>query len=428
MTAMTASTGKERGAGRRVLIIVENLPVPFDRRVWSEATSLKAAGYEVTVICPTAKHYERRHEVLDGIEILRHPLKEAQGAAGYLREYGVALFHQLRLAFKVLRNGGVDVVHGCNPPDLIFLVALALRPFGVRFLFDHHDICPELFETKFERRGMLWRGTLLCERLTFRAASVSIATNESYRDIAIHRGGMAPEDVFVVRSGPRLDRLEIRPPRPELKRGKRHLIGYVGVIGHQEGLDLLLAAAHHLIRVMGRRDVHFGIVGGGPHLETVRRTCTDMCLSEHFTFTGRAPEEVLLDTLNTADICVNPDRVTPMNDLSTMNKVMEYMTLCKPIVQFDMKEGRASAGDASLYARPNDPVDFAEKIAELLDDPEARDRMGRIGRERIESHLSWAHSEPKLLDAYDRLFEKIASRGARLADPRGLGTATRGSR
>ncbi|GMG84675.1 glycosyltransferase family 4 protein [Paralimibaculum aggregatum] len=392
---------------RRVLIIVENLPVPFDRRVWSEATTLKAAGYAVSVICPTGRGHEARFEVIDGIEIHRHPLREARGTLGYLREYAAALFHQLRLSVTVLRRQGIDVIHGCNPPDLIFLNALALRPFGVRYLFDHHDICPELFETKFERKGLLWRAMLWLERITFAMATVSIATNESYREIAIRRGRMAPEDVFVVRSGPKIDRLELRPPRPELKRGRRFLIGYVGVIGRQEGLDLLLEAADHLIRKMGREDVHFGIVGGGPELEAVQADCRARGLDAHFTFTGRAPDEMLLDMLNTADICVNPDRVTPMNDLSTMNKIMEYMTLKKPIVQFEMKEGRASAGEASLYAAANDPADFAEKIAALMDDPEARRRMGEIGRARIEAELSWAHSAPRLLAAYDRLFEKI---------------------
>lgn len=392
---------------RRVLIIVENLPVPFDRRVWSEATTLAAHGYEVSVICPTGKGHDARFEVIDGIEIHRHKLKEASRAAGYFLEYPVALFHQLRLAFRVLRKRGVDVIHGCNPPDLIFLIALVLRPFGVRYIFDHHDICPELFETKFEKRGLLWHLVSFFERLTFRRAVVSIATNESYRDIAIARGGMAPEDVFVVRSGPKLDRLRIRPPRPELKKGAEHLIGYVGVIGRQEGLDLLLDAAEHLTGPLGRRNVHFGIVGGGPELDSIIAEAKARGLDRWFTFTGRAQDDLLLDMLNTADICVNPDRVTPMNDLSTMNKILEYMTLAKPVVQFDMKEGRHSAGEASLYARPNDARDLAARIAELLDDPERRAEMGRVGRARIEREFSWDHSVPVLLAAYQRAFEKI---------------------
>ena len=402
----TAAAAALPGQGRRVLIVVENLPVPFDRRVWAEATTLAAAGYAVSVICPKGKGYEADRERLEGVEIYRHDLPlEGAGAFGYLREYGAALWHELRLALKVRREQGIDVIHGCNPPDLIFLVAWAMRPFGVRYIFDHHDICPELYETKFGRRGALWRLMVLVERLTFKTATVSIATNESYAGIARERGGMAAEDVFVVRSGPKLDKLEIRPPKPELKRGAAHLVGYVGVIGPQEGLDLLVEAAEHLVRRLGR-DVHFGIVGDGSERARIEAEVAARGLTEAFTFTGRAPDDLLLDMLNTADVCVNPDRATPMNDLSTMNKILEYMTLKKPIVQFDLKEGRASAGPASLYARKNDPVDFAEKIAALLDDPAARARMGEIGRARVEGGLSWAHSAPVLLAAYDRAFAK----------------------
>ncbi|RDD62281.1 glycosyltransferase family 4 protein [Ferruginivarius sediminum] len=413
MTALTgrrelaAEPASKPGLGRRVLIVVENLPVPFDRRVWSEATTLAAAGYDVSVICPMGKGHDAEYELLEGVHIHRHPLPfEAHGALGYLREYGNALWHELRLALKVRSQRGIDVIHGCNPPDLIFLVAWALRPFGVRYIFDHHDICPELFETKFGKRGLLWGATRLLERLTFGTATVSIATNESYAEIARRRGKMRAEDVFVVRSGPKIERLELRPAKPELKKGASHLIGYVGVIGQQEGLDLLLDAAEHLIHELGRRDVHFGIVGGGPELPLVVADCERRGLADWFTFTGRAPDDHLLDMLNTADICVNPDRVTPMNDLSTMNKILEYMTLKKPIVQFDMKEGRESAGEASLYATRNDPVDFARKIAELLDDPKRRERMGEIGRERVETRFSWDHSAPVLLAAYDRAFQK----------------------
>jgi glycosyltransferase involved in cell wall biosynthesis len=404
-----ASTGEALpGAGRRVLIVVENLPVPFDRRVWAEATTLAAHGYTVSVISPKGKGFEAEYELLDGVHVYRHDLPpEGNSAGGYLREYGSALWNELRLALKVRRERGIDVLHGCNPPDLIFLVAWAMRPFGVRYLFDHHDICPELYEAKFEKRGLLWKAMVLFEWLTFKTASVSIATNESYAEIAGRRGGMKAEDVFVVRSGPKIEKLEIRPPKPELKKGARYLIGYVGVIGQQEGLDLLVESAEHMIRRMGREDVHFGIVGGGPALEEIQAEVRARGLEGHFTFTGRAPDDLLLDMLNTADVCVNPDRVTPMNDLSTMNKIMEYMTLAKPIVQFELKEGRASAAEASLYARPNDTVDFAEKIVGLLDDPARRAEMGRIGRERVQAALSWAHSVPNLLAAYDRIFARM---------------------
>ncbi|MXN66623.1 glycosyltransferase [Stappia sp. GBMRC 2046] len=416
---MKASTGNEIEASaesiydRRVLIIVENLPVPFDRRVWSEATTLRAAGYTVSVISPTGKGFEAEYEVIDGIHVYRHKLPvDARGAFGYLREYSSALFHEARLAWKVKRERGFHVIHGCNPPDLIFLIGWLFRPFGVRYLFDHHDICPELFEAKFEKRGLLHSAMKFFEWLTFKTASVSIATNESYRGIAISRGGMDPEDVFVVRSGPKIEKLQLREPKPELKKGFAHLVGYVGVIGQQEGMDLLSEAADHIVNGMKRKDIHFGIVGGGPELPVVQADVEKRGLGPYFTFTGRAPDDLLLDMLNTADVCVNPDRVTPMNDLSTMNKILEYMTLKKPIVQFDMREGRVSAGEASLYARKNDARDLAEKIVELIDDPERRAKMGEIGRKRVLDTYSWDHSVPVLLAAYDRLFERIEKKSA----------------
>ncbi len=397
------------GTGRRVLIVVENLPVPFDRRVWAEATTLARAGYTVSVISPTGHGYEDEYELRDGVHVYRYlPAEEARSGLGqYLREYGSALAQQLRLAHRVRRERGIDILHGCNPPDLIFLLAWALRPYGVRYLFDHHDICPELYETKFGTRGALWRAMLLFERLTFRTATVSLATNESYARIARERGGMAPEDVFVVRSGPRLDKFRVVPPDPALRRGRRFLVGYVGVIGQQEGLDLLVEAVAHLTGPMRRQDIQFGIVGDGPDRAAIEALVVEKELSEYFTFTGRAPDAVMLAMLNTADVCVNPDRATPMNNLSTMNKILEYMTLAKPIVQFDLHEGRVSAGEASLYAAKNDPVDFAEKIAELLDDPERRARMGAIGRARILETFSWDHSVPALLAAYERAFVKL---------------------
>lgn len=392
---------------RRVLIIVENLPVPFDRRVWSEATTLRDHGYEVSVICPTGKGYEAAYELLEGVHIHRHPLPiEASGALGYVAEYGAATFHQVRLAFEILRLRGFDVIHGCNPPDTIWAVALLFKLFGKSYLFDHHDICPELYEAKFEKRGALYRLMQLLERCSFATAKVCIATNESYRRIALTRGRKKPEDVFVVRSGPRLERLQMRPPRLELKKGKRFLIGYVGVIGRQEGLDLLLDSMEHLLGPMGRDDVHAVVVGSGPELPAIQEQAKARGLDAAVTFTGRAPDDFLLDVLNTADVCVNPDRVNAMNDKSTMNKIMEYMALGKPIVQYDLTEGRVSAGEASLYAKANDPVDFAEKIAVLLDDPERRRRMGEFGRRRVSEALSWMESVPTLLAAYDRVFEQ----------------------
>jgi glycosyltransferase involved in cell wall biosynthesis len=393
-------------AGKRILFIVENLPSPFDRRVWQEATTLHQNGYQVAIICPTGKGYEEKYECLDGIHIYRHPLPpEAEGALGYALEYGVALYWEFYLSFKVLFSHGFDAIHACNPPDLIFLVGGFFKFFfHKKFLFDHHDINPELYEAKFGRRDFFYRLMLLCERLTFKTADRSIATNESYKQIAIERGGMHPDKVTVVRSGPKLDRLKIIDPVLALKKGRKYLVGYVGVMGKQEGIDYLLRALHYIVEHKNRTDVHFGLVGGGTELTSLQAYAKALGIEDYVTFTGRVSDQQMLEMLNTADVCVNPDVANEMNDKSTMNKIMEYMALAKPIVQFDLSEGRFSAQEASLYARRNDTKDLAEKILLLLDDQVKRKAMGDFGRNRIITELEWKYEEPKLLEAYRLLF------------------------
>jgi glycosyltransferase involved in cell wall biosynthesis len=395
---------------RRVLIIVENLPVPFDRRVWSEATTLRNAGYLVSVICPKARGYNASEETIDGIDIYRHPLPlEARGPAAYFLEYSAALFWEFVLSLKVAWRQGFDVIHACNPPDLIFLIAAFYKLVGrKRFLFDHHDANPELFEAKFGHRNFFWRLLVLAERMTFKLADVSIATNESYQEIAVRRGRMPPSRVFVVRSGPAADRLREVPPDLRWRNGRRYAVGYVGVIGQSEGLDLLLQAVDYIVRDRRRENIQFIIAGDGPERNAILDMCRAMKLEDWVTFTGTVDDATLLSILSTADVCVNPDRVTAMNDISTMNKIMEYMALRKPIVQFDVKEGRKSAEAASLYAAPNDPIDFANNILRLIDNPDLRRKMGQFGRERLHEVLAWRHQEPKLLRAYEMLF---ASRG-----------------
>ena len=393
---------------RRVLIVVENLPVPLDRRVWLEATSLTEAGYKVSVICPMGKGWTAAYEEIQGVHIYRYPepVEAHSGAVAYAREYLHALWHMFRLARVVRREQGFDVIHGCNPPDLIWLLALRYRLSGVRYLFDHHDVCPELFEAKFNKRGLLYQIMLVWERITFAVADVSMATNESFRKIAIERGKMKPEDVFVIRSAPKVETFLPGPGSLEFRKGAKTVMGYVGVIGQQEGMDLLVLAAEHLIRKLGKDDVHFVIVGFGPTLDEVKEDVRSRGLDSYFTFTGALFGDDMLAALNAVDIGISPDPKNAMNDISTMNKVMEYMTLEKPVVQFDLTEGRASAGEASVYAKANDPVDFAEKIAWLMDHPVEAQNMGQMGRERVMEKLSWRHSVPHLLAAYDRVFSK----------------------
>jgi glycosyltransferase involved in cell wall biosynthesis len=392
---------------KKVLIIVENLPVPFDSRVWKEACALHQHGYQVSVLCPKGKGYEKGYELLEGVHIYRHPMpKEGNTPFGYLWEFSWALFWEFLYSWWIFLRRGFQVLQGCNPPDDIFLVALPFKLFGVKYIFDHHDANPELYLSKYEKKGLLYKAQVLLEKWTYRFADVVIATNESYRTLAVTRGGLAPEDVFVVRNGPDLEKFKPVPPKPELKYGKPYLVGYVGTMSIQEGLDLLLDSAQ-LMKSSGRRDVHFTCVGGGPGLAGLRQMVKDKALEDTVTFTGRVPEAQLLDVLCTADVCVNPDKPCPMNDISTMIKIMEYMALGKPIVQFDMKEGRFSAGEASLYSDNDNQVeDFTKKILWLLERPEEGTRMGAFGRQRVETVLAWQYSVDHLLKAYARAFEK----------------------
>ena len=390
---------------RGVLILVENLPVPFDRRVWQEALALRAAGYTVSVICPRAPGYDSGYEVIEGVHIHRYrPAPEAATPVGYVREYGKALLATFVLTWRVLLTRGFDVIHACNPPDLFFLIGAFYKLFGKKFIFDHHDIGPELYEAKFGRRDGLYRLLVLLEYLTFRTADVSLATNGSYREIAIERGRMPPSRVFIVRSGPSLDRMRIMPPDVRLRHGRQFLVGYVGVMGDQEGVDGLLDAVRHIVHDMGRTDVHFALVGGGTSLDEMKALAVRLGVADYVTFAGRVPDELMLRVLNTADVCVNPDRANAMNDKSTMNKIMEYMALGKPIVQFDLAEGRYSAQNASLYAQPGDTRDFAEKVMALVDDPEKRRLMGEFGRRRVLEQLEWRRQIPPLLAAYSALW------------------------
>jgi glycosyltransferase involved in cell wall biosynthesis len=407
---------------KKILIIVENLPVPFDGRVWKEAQALHQHGYEVSVLSPRGKGFRRVHEILEGVHIYRHPMPaEGNTPLGYLVEYSAALFWQTLFTWWIFIARGFHVIQGCNPPDDIFFVALPFRSFGVKYIFDHHDANPELYLAKYGRKDLFYKAQVWLEKLTYMSSDVVMATNESYGSIAISRGKLDPSDVFVVRNGPDLEKFRLVPEQPRLKYGKRFLVGYVGTISVQEGLDILIEVAAH-IREQGRVDVHFTCVGGGPGLPVLQQMVKDKKLEEMFNFTGRIPDQDLLEVLSTADVCVNPDRPCEMNDISTMIKIAEYMALGKPVVQFDLKEGRFTAGEASLYCDSGDQVnDFANKILWLLERPDVRQRMGEIGRRRVEQQLAWKYSVANLLAAYERAF---SSNGVKAAKPAASGTVS----
>ncbi|MHC0065617.1 glycosyltransferase family 4 protein [Nostoc sp. UIC 10890] len=394
--------------GSRVLIIVENLPLPFDRRVWMEATTLIKAGYEVSIICPKGKGFEQEYEVIDQVHIYRHEMPpDISSVSGYLREYGTALFWEFRLAHRVWQERGFDIVHICNPPDLLFLVAGWFKVFkGVKVIFDHHDINLEMYEAKYGRRDIFYYGLSLVERLTFATADVVISTNESYLSVALTRGGKNPEEVFVVRSGPDLSRFQPVPPNPDYRKGRKYLVGYVGVMGEPEGIDYLLQSVRYIVYEKKRQDIHFMLIGSGPMFDKLQALSEELEVKEFVEFTGRIPDNELLARLSSCDICANPDKKMPYNDRSTMNKIMEYMAMGKPIVQFDLLEGRRSAEGASVYAKGNDVVDFADNILELLEDTERRKKMGELGRQRMEEKLEWRHQVPKLLEAYQKVWRR----------------------
>jgi glycosyltransferase involved in cell wall biosynthesis len=393
---------------RKVLIIVENMPVPLDFRVWKEARSLRDAGYEVITLCPNGERCQKSYECLDGVHIYRHPTaKERDCPLGYVWEYAVALFWEFVYSWWIYLRRGFHVIQGCNPPDDIFLVALPFKLFGVKYIFDHHDVNPELYLSKYKKKDFLYKVQRWLEKATFRCSDVVMSTNNSYREIAMNRGSIHKDDVFVVRNGVDPKRFKAVPPNPLLKNGKRYLVGYVGTMSTQEGLDILIDVAVQL-KNMGRRDLQFTCIGGGPGLASLRRLTAEKQVEDMMTFTGRIPDAELLDILSTADVCVNPDRPCPMNSISTMIKIMEYMALGKPIVQFEGLEGRFSAQDSSLYSDGVDHVtDFANKILWLLDHPEERARMGEFGRRRIEKELAWEYSVCNLLAAYERVFRKV---------------------
>jgi glycosyltransferase involved in cell wall biosynthesis len=390
-----------------VCIVVENLPVPIDRRVWSEARALREAGYAVAVICPKGKKScTAPYEVLEGIHIYRHRTWEASSTIGYLLEYGWALAAELYLVLKVFARTRFRVLQGCNPPDTLFLMGLLLKPFGVRFIFDHHDLAPELFEAKFGGgNGLLRSVTRFAEKCSFMVANVSVATNESFKEVALTRGGKRSDEVFVVRNCPDLTTLRRGPVRAEIKRGRPLLVVYVGFMGRQDGLDLLVESIEHLVKREKREDATFVLVGAGTMLPQLQAMVAEKGLESFVTFTGQVSHEEVSLYLSNADIGVAPDPKTPMNDNSTMIKIFEYMAFGLPTVLFDLKEGRRSAGPAALYAVPNDPVDFASQILKLLNGSELRARLGACGRQRIEEGLNWEVEKTVLLRAYSRALQ-----------------------
>jgi glycosyltransferase involved in cell wall biosynthesis len=389
----------------RVLIIVENLTVPFDRRVWLEAQALTGAGFQVSVICPKGEQYTKSVEVLEGIRIYRYPTPPpTKGWTSYVWEFVYCWFMTAWLSLKVHFREGFDVIHACNPPDTFFALARLYKVLGKKFVYDQHDLCPELYLARFSaRQGMTYKLLVALERLTYGTADLVLSTNESYKKTATGRGKVPPEDVVVVRSAPDLRRFSPVEPIAELKRGKKYMVSYLGVMAPQDGVDYFVRSIDHIVNTRKRDDVHFTLIGSGDSYGELRALTTALDLDGYVEFTGRIPDRDVERYLSTSEVCVSPDPKNDLNDSSTMNKVLEYMALGRPIVAFDLKETRYSAGEGALYASANDYRDFGDKILELLDDEERRTAMGEQNSRRLRESLSWDSSKKCLLDAYEML-------------------------
>ncbi|WP_448631443.1 glycosyltransferase family 4 protein [Cellulomonas soli] len=396
--------GAQRGAhAPRVLVIVQNLPVPLDRRVWLECRALVAAGYQVSVICPQGPGDPTRH-VVDGVALYKYrPAPQARGVLGFVWEFVYSWVRTAALSLAVRRERGFDVIQACNPPDTYWALALLWRLRGVRFVFDHHDLNPELFLSRFgeptsagaraQLAGLRW-----LERRTFRAAHRVISTNESYRAVATGRGGVDRRHTAVVRSGP--DTRVMRPVRgtQDVARG-RHLLVYLGIMGPQDDVDVALRVVHELVHVRGRQDVGAALLGFGDCEDELRALSRELDLDDVVEFTGRAGKETIVRYLSAASVGLCPDRKTPLNDISTMNKTMEYMAFAVPAVTFDLVEARASAADTALYVSSVD--EMADAVERLLDDEDLRTRLSLEARRRCVDELDWSPQAQTYVSVFD---------------------------
>jgi glycosyltransferase involved in cell wall biosynthesis len=389
----------------RVLIIVQNLPVPFDRRVWLECQALISDGYQVAVVCPKGKG-DPSYQIIDEVQLYKYrPYAPGGSKAGFIMEYAYSFLATAWLTLKARRSGRFGVIQACNPPDIFWPIALVLRAFDrTRFVFDHHDLCPELYESRFPNGPKLPYILLRAlERRTHRTADHVISTNDSYRNVAVDRSGKPVNDVTIVRTGPDPGRLRRGEPCPEGRRGRQFLAAYIGVMGPQDGVDIVVRAANVVVHQFKRDDIAFTLIGSGDCFDDLVALRDELGLAGHVEFTGRAPDELVARILSTADLGLSPDPLNPLNDVSTMNKTMEYMAFELPVVAFDLRETRVSAGDAGMYVVPNDVYAYAAAIVELMDNEPKRSRLGKLGRVRVEQELAWSHQQRAYLGVYQRL-------------------------
>ncbi len=388
-----------------VLLLVENAAVPHDRRVWNEARSLQRNGYDVTVLGPKNKKMglTASDEVLEDVTIRRFAMPfGGPKKIDFLLEYGWAALIAHIEAFRIYRKRPFKLVHVANPPDIFFGLKWMLGRKGVKFIFDQHDLSPETYQSKFDepKNDIVHRTLGWLERLTYKASDSVIVTNESYRERAVGRGKKADSDVFTVRNSPDRNLFKARDAKPELKDGYKHMVVFVGTMGYQDGVHVLLDAAKYVRQDRERSEVLFVVMGTGDSFEALQEQHERLNLGEGVRFTGFIPDDEMLDYLATADVGAAPDLESPLNDISTMIKTMDYMSMGIPVVSFDLTESRVSAGDAAIYAKQHTAEAFGDAIIELIDDPDRRAAMADIGQARIDGPLSWDHSTENLLAAY----------------------------
>jgi len=400
---------KKKTMKRKALIFIEDGSFTYDNRVIREATALVAAGWDITVISQKYRGDPFYKEINASLRAYYYPKPTAESALGHIIEHSISLLWGTFLTFWIFVRHGFTVFHACNPMDILWLIALPYKMLGKRFVYDQHDLCPELFLSRGSGndKSLYYKVLLALEKASYTLSDAVVATNETYKQIAIKRGLKKPSEIFVVRNGPDLGKFRSVDTQKSLKEDGEILVGYLGNMNLQDGVDYLLEAAFEIVKKRNRLDILFMFIGGGSQQQRLLRRSREMGLGDNVAFTGRVPDEQMLGTLFACDICVQPDPLNALNDKSTMNKAMEYMALEKPVVAFDLKETRISCRDAALYAMPNNVTDLADKILRLADNPALRFELGKSGRNRVERELSWSHSVPNLLTAYEHAFDRV---------------------
>jgi glycosyltransferase involved in cell wall biosynthesis len=392
---------------KHIVFIVENLSVPFDRRVWREANVMYDAGYRISVICPKGLNQDKRSkEIIDGIYIYRYSIPLMQDSKwGYIKEYLKAFFCTFYLLLKINFRHKVHVIHVANPLDIFFPLGWIKKLLRIKFIFDQHDLCPESYLVKYSisKSSMIYKILLWFERQTYNVSDVVVSTNQSIKDIAVERGNIKPDNIFIVRNGPDSDFKKV-PVNISVKNNFKYMAAYIGVMGAPDGVENIIYSADYLINTKSYKDIFYILIGYGDEYENIKALISELELSDYFSMPGRISDEDVLTILSAADVCLAPDPKNGLNEFHTMNKIMDYMRMGKPIVSFDLLESKYSAESAAIYVKNNKFADFGDAIIYILENPEVALKMGTAGIERVNKFLKWEISKKELINAYNQLF------------------------